>query len=208
MEVKLLTSTASLKDMEQFAAIAALTCHANTDKEFVAPDVLERIINWKHDSILEHINLTYSVKGLSRACLQELARHRHLTLSVESTRHTLRQQLLDKTIQISLPGDIDEELRGVIMGYLTCLISYMHSHPNTPNDHIKYAIPECVCTNLIMTMNIRELCHILALRTAPAALKEFRDFAHALYDAVPEKYRYLLADCVHEEVSGSEKSNN
>ena len=49
--------------MERAAALAALTCHANTDREFVASEVLARIIKAGHESILEHINLTYSIKG-------------------------------------------------------------------------------------------------------------------------------------------------
>ena len=93
MNVKLLTSYDSLIDMEYSAALAALTCRANTGKDFVPDEVLTRIIKAGYESILEHINLTYSIRGLSRACLQELARHRHISLSVESTRHTLRKNL-------------------------------------------------------------------------------------------------------------------
>lgn len=66
MNITLLTSEASLKDMENFAALAALTCHANTEKPYIPHEVLGRIIKAGHESILEHINLTYSVKGLSR----------------------------------------------------------------------------------------------------------------------------------------------
>ena len=95
MNVKLLTSQQTLHDMEYNAALAALTCHANTDKEFVPSEVLTRRIKENHGSILEHINLTYSIEGLSRACLQELARHRLISLSVESTRYTLTKKFWD-----------------------------------------------------------------------------------------------------------------
>ena len=44
MEVKLLTSPESLRDMENFAALAALTCHANTEKKLVPHEILARII--------------------------------------------------------------------------------------------------------------------------------------------------------------------
>ena len=40
MKVKLLTSPASMKDMEEYAALAALTCHANTEKPYVPQEVL------------------------------------------------------------------------------------------------------------------------------------------------------------------------
>lgn len=206
MEVKLLTSPASLKDMEKFAALAALTCHANTEKEHVPHEVLGRIIKAGHESILEHITLKYSVKELSRACLQELARHRHISLSVESTRHTLNKYLAMSENDITaffekyletLPITIGKELMQVFCG--TCLGILTGMKDDTPNDELKYLLPELWPTNLILTSNIRELRHILKLRTNPAALKEFRILAYSLFAAVPEEYRYLLEDCVYRE---------
>ena len=91
MQVELLTSAGSIAEMERNAALAALTCRGNAEKEHVPSEVLGRIIKAGHESVLEHITLTYSIKGISRALLQEVSRHRHISLSVESTRHTLRK---------------------------------------------------------------------------------------------------------------------
>ena len=190
MKVELLTSPASIEDMERFAAIGALTCRGNADRDFIPCEVLGRIINAGHESVLEHINLTYSVKILSRACLQELSRHRHISLSVESTRHTLKKKFASITTA-DLPHEYTE--------YLFELWSKMKDNPDMPNDELKYYLPEFWPTNLVLTSNVRELRHILNLRTAPAALKEFRDLARAMYEAVPDEYKYLLKDCVHEE---------
>ena len=211
MIVKLLTSAQTLHDMENNAALAVLTCHANTDKEFVPSEVLTRIIKAGHESILEHINLTYSVKGLSRACLQELARHRHISLSVESTRHTLRKNVLanmEEELEIYAPMNITYENLCILgnkviptLGeFLVELIRDMVGrYPSMPNDELKYYLPEFWPTNLILTSNIRELRHILNLRTAPEALKEFRDLARSMFDVVPDEFKYLLKDCVREE---------
>ncbi|MBQ4430122.1 MAG: FAD-dependent thymidylate synthase [Synergistaceae bacterium] len=222
MEVKLLTSPASMKDMEKFTALAALICHANAgnmNKEGYKPsDTLRNIIKLKHESILEHINLTYSVKGLSRACLQELARHRHISLSVESTRHTLREQLLEtgiehypvRSIMVKVLG-MDKEIN-LFDELFAVLGNIAEDNPEMSNDELKYYVPEFWPTNLILTANIRELRHILKLRTAPAALKEFRVLAYSLYEAVPIEYRYLLTDCVYRELhplsEGKEKEND
>ena len=199
MIVTLLTSEGSLKDMESFAAIAALTCHGNAEKKHVPSEVLRRIIKAGHESILEHINLTYSIKGLSRACLQELARHRHISLSVESTRHTLRKYL-------ERPEELSQRMSWSIYqagmsSTIAMLIDMVKAIPILSNDDLKYFLPEFWPTNLILTGNVRELRHILKLRTAPAALKEFRELARAMYEAVPEQFKYLLTDCVHKEVS-------
>lgn len=207
MEVKLLTSPASIKDMENFAALATLTCHANTEKEYVPHEVLGRIIKARHESILEHITLTYSVKGLSRACLQELARHRHISLSVESTRHTLRKQLngdwegltaplVGKKVPAFIFDGKEWDLPTLLVAFLWKVAK---DYPEIPNDELKYYLPEFWPTNLILTSNIRELRHILTLRTNPAALNEFRVLAYSLFEAVPEDFRYLLEDCVYRE---------
>ena len=194
LNVQLLTSTESFTDMERFAALAALTCHANTEKEFIPADVLKRIIKAGHESILEHINLTYSVKGISRALLQELARHRHISLSVESTRHTLKKYLENE----QWIENLADKLLPIKRDFLY-YVSQLAQISDYTNDELKYYLPEFWPTNLILTANIRELRHILNLRTAPQALREFRDLAHELFNVVPEQFKYLLEDCVHEE---------
>ena len=207
MEVELITEFSLLSGMEYNAAYAMLTCHANTKKlrQEPAKSFVKKAMELGHESILEHINLTFEIKDLSRACLQELARHRHVSLSVESTRHTLKKQLADGEIGLSLPESMDEGLETLIKAYLTTLFDYVKQHPDVPNDVLKYAMPECLSTNLIMTLNVRELRHIVKLRSAPAALGEFRYLACQLVKAIPEDYRYWVEDCVYKggENSGS-----
>lgn len=197
MEVKLLTPECFIKEMENVAALAALTCRANTEREYIPREVLGRIIKAGHESILEHITLTYSVKWLSRACLQEVARHRHISLSVESTRHTLMKRLKDAEWHNKMWEACPKRCAGIVQHLLEVIAGY----GDIPNDELKYYVPEFWPTNLIMTGNIRELRHILKLRTSPAALNEFRVLGYSLYEAVPEEYRYLLEDCVYREKS-------
>lgn len=56
----------------------------------IQSELLDRVA-WRHQhhSILEHINLSYLIKGTSRGVLQEHARHRIQALSVRSTRYTM-----------------------------------------------------------------------------------------------------------------------
>ena len=53
--------------------------------------LLEKIIDSKHESVLEHMVFTFKITDISRACLQELARHRIASYSVKSTRYTLKE---------------------------------------------------------------------------------------------------------------------
>ena len=206
MEVNLMGSTALTRIMERNAAIAALTCHDNVREEIKPSEVLKRIIKLGHESILEHITLTYSVKGLSRACLQELSRHRHISLSVESTRHTLKKKLGTEA-DVNLLGNMrskckqiyyyDDPNQDYVWAMVKGMCQLVEQIPDIPNDELKYCIPECWPTNLVLTSNVRELRHIVKLRTAPAALKEFQELARKLFEAVPDEFKYLLEDCVY-----------
>lgn len=54
--------------------------------------LIDRIGNkFKHASTLEHLVYNFSIEGISRALLQELSRHRMASLSVKSTRYTLKE---------------------------------------------------------------------------------------------------------------------
>ena len=188
MEVKLLTHEVFIRSMEYNAAYAMLTCHANTEKlQHESPKVfIEKAIKDGHESILEHITLTYEVNDLSRACLQELARHRHISLSVESTRHTLMKNA-HKMKNKFRSGSHE---RFLISQFLDLMKT------GWTNDELKYYIPEFWTTNLILTANIRELRHIVKLRTAPAALREFQVLAINFVEVLPDEFKYLLEDCV------------
>lgn len=50
-------------------------------------DYLKNILDQGHFSVLEHSSVTFLVRGVSRALLTELTRHRHLSFSVVSQRY-------------------------------------------------------------------------------------------------------------------------
>jgi thymidylate synthase (FAD) len=46
-----------------------------------------QIVRSGHTSTLEHLQFVFSVEGISRACLAQLTRHRHMSYSVQSQRY-------------------------------------------------------------------------------------------------------------------------
>lgn len=192
MRVELLNSKEELQAAEDRAAQAMLTCRNNVGRLSKEPtrNFIQRAIDMQHDTILEHISLTYAVYEISRACLQELARHRHITLSVESTRSCLWSQMDNDFIEQKFnPGSTKHEAA-------LKFLEFARAHPTMSNDKLKYYLPEFWPTNLIMTLNVRELRHIVRLRSAPVALEEFRNLATALCDALPDSFSYWWTDCL------------
>ena len=172
------------------AVEAALTCTGNENKALEYKDnpekFLIKLIDKGHESVIEHLVCTFKISDISRALLQELARHRHISLSVLSTRWALHKGVYVK-----------ENVRMVRV--MKELLEYIADNPdNLPNDELKYYIPECVLTNAYLTCNLRELRHIFKLRMAPEALKEFRELCWAMYDELPDDYKVLCYDVLGE----------
>ena len=82
----------------EFGIYECLDC-GSTDTETIeiGPKdlaLLDRVGNqFHHGSILEHISMNFFIDGISRACLQEVSRHRHTSLSVKSSRYVLAKEL-------------------------------------------------------------------------------------------------------------------
>jgi thymidylate synthase (FAD) len=161
--------------------------------------LIERVGNKnKHASTLEHLNYTFDIDGISRACLQEVARHRHASISVKSTRYTLKELKegigsLDDYVVLSGNDIIDDANWKQINELQEAL------QEGVSNDIAKYMLPEAYKTSLVWTINARSLQNFLALRTNKAALWEIRELAYQLYNRLPEEHKYLFFDSLYQE---------
>ncbi len=166
--------------------------------------LIDRVGNkFKHASTLEHLVYTFYLKGVSRALLQELARHRIASLSVKSTRYTLKELKNIEPFEednfdgaskyIVLTGNSDVDRVSIIA--LNNLQSVLKK--GISNDIAKYALPECYKTELTWTINARSLQNFLALRSNKAALWEIRDLSQMVYGILPSEHKYLFEDSMY-----------
>ena len=169
--------------------------------------LIERVGNKnKHSSTLEHLNYTFDIDGISRACLQELARHRHASLSVKSTRYTLKE--LKNEEYFSVDEENDVAYKYIVRTYsdvtdrasiasLNYIIQVLKE--GVSNDIAKYCLPESYKTSLVWTINARSLQNFLQLRTPKSALWEIRELAYAIYDELPNEHKYLFKNFLYKE---------
>jgi len=160
-------------------------------------DRMYRVGNkFKHASTLEHVNYTFDIDGVSRALLQELARHRHASLSVKSTRYTLKELKTSKNMLEFLVDTGNEMVDrrnhtqlGLVKDELT---------RGTSNDIVKYMLPEAYKTSLVWTINMRSLQNFLSLRTDKTALWEIRSLAYKIFESIPDTHKFMLEEFVKE----------
>jgi len=161
--------------------------------------LIDRIGNkYKHASTLEHITCNFTIEGVSRALLQELARHRIASLSVKSTRYTLKE-LKDEDLEYGMSDKylVRTGIQEVDMHSYRALCNLQSLlREGVPNDKAKYAMPEAYKTSLAWTINARSLQNFLALRTAKSALWEIRQLANCVFGALPEEYKYIFDHCI------------
>ena len=63
-------------------------------EEVESSELLHKLCHtYFHESVVEHCNLTFHIKGTSRAVLMEHSRHRVQSISVRSTRYTMQNVL-------------------------------------------------------------------------------------------------------------------
>jgi thymidylate synthase (FAD) len=159
----------------------------------------------KHASTIEHLSYNFDIDGISRACLQELARHRIASYTVKSSRYTL-QELKDEDYFYLDDASVRRALNYVILTNnieVNCsIIETLNSlreliKKGVPNDIAKYCMPEAYKTSLVMTINARALQNFLSLRTDKHALLEIQNLARAMYEVIPEDHKFLFTEYVN-----------
>jgi thymidylate synthase (FAD) len=168
-------------------------------------ELIDRVGNkFKHASTLEHLTYNFYIEGISRALLQELARHRMASLSVKSTRYTLKELKDEEPFDIKnlkkaekylvLTGEslVDEMSLKALENLRLVLVS------GISNDKAKYCLPESYKTELTWSINARSLQNFISLRSDKAALWEIRELANLLYNSLPNDHQYLFKDHLKE----------
>ena len=188
-------------------ANAIRTCWQSFDKSDNGgerdKELIDRVGNkFKHASTLEHLHYNFYIKGISRALLQELARHRMASLSVKSTRYTLKE--LKNEVEFT-PKDIDRAKKYLVFTNVAIVdemsIKALENLRKVlvqgiSNDKAKYCLPESYKTELTWSINARSLQNFISLRSSKSALWEIRELANKIFQALPEDHKYLFEHCM------------
>ncbi len=182
MKVKLLRYTT---DGELLCGAAALTSTRSGSPsdilEKMDPDTAKRIIRrvtgYGHVSVIEHASFTFSIEGVSRAMTHQLVRHRIASFTQQSQRY-VTYDTLEKYVTPPSVADkteakriFDETLERISETYKELL------KLEIPKEDARFILPNAAKTNIIVTMNARELRHFFNLRCCVRAQWEIREVA-------------------------------
>ena len=183
IEVKLLNDTSG---NETLVYTAARTCYSAKTPHVIwlESDELDKrakfiadIIKRGHESVLEHAVYTFAISGISRVTLAQLTRHRiGVSYSVKSQRYV---SMMDQ--KWSYP-EMDEAQERI---YLKALENSADAYTELieagmDKEDARYIMPSAATTNLVMTVNARELRHIAKVRLCERAQWEIRELVEMM----------------------------
>lgn len=172
---------------------------------------------------VEHLVYSFDIDGVSRALLQEDARHRIGSMTVKSTRYTLLKELkneepfhfgynwkIDSREYYQNEPAFNEETIDRARKYIVFTTNEYVNKMNIvglenlrmclakgiSNDLAKYCLPEAYKTSYVRTFNARALQNFFQLRTDKKALWEIQLLAKAMFDVLPEEHKPLFEEFI------------
>ncbi|MDY7041475.1 MAG: FAD-dependent thymidylate synthase [Chloroflexota bacterium] len=157
---------------------------------------VQRRLREGHESIIEHATATFEISGISRSCSHQLVRHRLASYSQESQRYVDASNA-----EFVVPESVsaDPEARAI---WDKCTTQAGDAYRalrqrGIRKEDCRFLLPNATATRMVMTMNFRELRHLIKLRGLnPAAQWEIRQLANRILDLVYEQAPSVFQDLV------------
>jgi len=204
MKVELVSYT---KDGERVVAIASKMSRSRKGWDYHETTMTDEEIEiWIRDaiihgywSVLEHSVYTFSIEGISRVASHQLVRHRIASYTQLSYRFA---KPIEEYYQPIIPPSTERRAREIIDKAYKEAYSYYYKllESGVPEEDARYVLPNGVNTNIVVTMNARELYNFFALRLCSRAQWEIRTLAWKMLEEVkkvhPKLFRYAGPNCI------------
>jgi len=183
--------------------VAGRTCYKSEDT--INDDSCNRFVAMllarKHEAMLEHVNITFKVV-CDRGVTHEIVRHRIASYAQESTRYVNYNKKGMTFIKPSFWTEGDNDVFKWIvwenhMKQCEKMYNTLIANGAKPEE-ARSVLPNSLKTEIIITMNLRELRHFLHLRTAKVAHPDMRKVAIMLLNLLKSKVPIIFDDIVVE----------
>jgi thymidylate synthase (FAD) len=160
-----------------------------------AVDFLKMVMGFGHMSVTEHAVFTFSISGVSRALTHQLVRHRLASYTQQSQRYV---KFSRDEIQYVTPHTIgkDVEAKKVYDDLMEKIADTYEKLINKkiPPEDARFVLPNAATTNIVVTMNARELLHFIRMRTCERTQWELREVATEMLKQAKKVAPVLFSD--------------
>ena len=136
--------------------------------------LINRVISSGHYSTIEHVQVSFAISNISRACSHQLVRHRHASFSQKSQRYVKEKGQFDYLIPDSI--EKNSELKSQFEDFMSKISKFYLelTEAGIPAEDARAVLPNAASTSMVVSMNLRELIHIANLRLCTRAQTEIR----------------------------------
>lgn len=163
----------------------------STDDEEKMLKLITRVISSGHYSTIEHIQLSFAISNVSRACTHQLVRHRHMSFSQKSQRYVKEKGEFDYII----PGDIAKNpcLKDKFEKHMLEVAKFYQElvEAGVKAEDARAVLPNATSSSLVASLNLRELIHLANLRLCTRAQLEIRTLIQKMCDEVIKEEPWL-----------------
>jgi thymidylate synthase (FAD) len=173
--------------------------------------LIHRLLDHGHFGPFEHPHATFAIKGISRSCMAQLTRHRHVSFDVQSMRYVSFDDVDPAEVHegemVVVPpsvtdpdwvgrnqdsGPVDEEtaerreelFRETIEDAFDSYQELLEL--GLPPEDARFVLPIGTKVNLVMSMNVRMLMHVADMRAAADSQWEIRGMTEEVLDLAAE----------------------
>ena len=142
--------------------------------------LIEKVLSMGHTSILEHASFTFAIGGVSRSLSHQLVRFRTgISFSQQSQRYCFLGANFDRVTPPTIAASKLLYEYNLLMNQIGELYAEMVKE-GIPAEDARFVLPNAACTNLVVSVNARELHHMFALRCCVHAQWEIRELANLM----------------------------
>ncbi|MFC7019094.1 MULTISPECIES: FAD-dependent thymidylate synthase [Haloarcula] len=173
--------------------------------------LIGHLLDHGHFGPFEHAQVTFAVEGVSRSCMAQITRHRHVSFDVQSMRYVSFDDVDPADVRegemVVVPpsatdpswvgrnqqsGQVDEETVAEREEIFTDAIeNAVRSYQDLldlgmPPEDARFVLPIGTEVNIVMSMNARMLMHVADMRAAADAQWEIRGLTEEMLDLAAE----------------------
>ena len=220
MKVTLLTHT---PEPEKLIACAAKLCYSSSNIDDLMENLtdenvskfLNMLFSLGHESPIEHATFTFGIEGISRACANQLVRHRIASYSQKSQRYVNETQFEYVTPEVIENLPVAKEMFDELMTRIQCDYEDLRelikedlmkkgmdekAAEKKANEDARFVLPNACTTSIIVTMNIRSLFNFFKHRCCNRAQWEIREVATEMWKqcmgVAPTIFKHAGPDCI------------
>ena len=173
-------------------------CESAQDEEKMLK-LISRVVSSGHYSTIEHIQVSFAISNISRACSHQLVRHRHMSFSQKSQRYVKEKGQFDYLTPNTI--ETDEELNKKFDEFMAKVSEFYLelTEAGIPAEDARAVLPNAASTSMVASLNLREMIHLANLRLCTRAQTEIRILVKRMCDELvkeePWLKDYLVPKC-------------